>query len=169
MARRQRANLSEGRSWWRDVIQGKIFAQGFFVRGQLKPWILQNSFQLRPENKFFCILIIKERLHAQTISGREKPLFLFIPDRERKHAIKSVETALSPGFKTVDNNFAVRLRTKSVTAIQKFIAQAFIVINLAVVDQPKTSVFVTHRLRALGRQINDTQPPKAQADRPVYI
>ena len=106
-------------------------------------------------------------LDAEHIAGAEDLLLLRVPDNKGKHAAQLLHK-LAPAVLliAVQQHLGVAVRRKGVPRRDKLLAQRLKVVDLAVVDQHKTLVFVVHRLRTV-RKVNDAQA--AEAERHIRI
>src|SRR5947207_7736063 len=103
-----------------------------------------------------------ERLHSQPVSREEQRAPLAIPQREREHAAKPLDTGLAPCLPCMDDDFGVALRAKSMAELDEIGDQRSIIVDLAVVNNDDGAVLVPQRL--LSRlQIDDRQPPVAES------
>src|SRR5215471_21342891 len=84
MTRKQLANIFQWRAWSTDIHQSEVLSDGTGVDLSWHLRVAQQRFQLRRENKLVRSFIIIERLHAQPITGDEKPLPVLVPQGERE-------------------------------------------------------------------------------------
>src|ERR1700685_724297 len=86
-------------------------------------------------------------------------------DREGKHTAQLQDAIASHLFVEMDNHFCISLRIEAMTASSEIPAQFRKVVNLPVVDNADSLVFVENRLVTTG-QVDDAEPSYPQA-RPI--
>ena len=109
-------------------------------------------------------LRVVERFDADAVPGEEQLPPTRIPDRKGEHPVEVLDAARPVLLVEMDDGLAVSPRPVPVTFALKIGAQRFVVVDLAVVDDPHTAVLVGHRLMAGARQVDDRQPAMAQGD-----
>src|SRR6516164_6185303 len=107
-------------------------------------------------------MAVVEGLDAQPVAGGKEPAPSCIPEREGKHSAQPLHTMTSVFLIEVDDGFRVAPRAIAVSAGLQVWPQLFVIINLAVVNQPHVSIFVRERLVA-GLEIDDAQPAHRQS------
>ena len=145
------------------VLEGQVGAQGLGVDLPAETGMLQQALDLAAEQQLpLAGLGIVERFDAEHIAGAEELLLLRVPDNKGKHAAQLLHK-LAPAVLliAVQQHLGVAVRRKGVPRRDKLLAQRLKVVDLAVVDQHKTLVFVVHRLRTV-RKVNDAQATEAE-------
>src|ERR1700730_3779346 len=96
-------------------------------------------------------------------------MIFFIPQGEGKHPIESLQTIFTPLLECVDDDFAISSGAKHMSSMLQFLAQNRIVIDLPVVDEPELTVLIAHRLSSVGGEVDNSESPMSQANRPLYV
>ena len=91
---------------------------------------------------------VKQRLLAQPVAREQKAAFAIVGDRERKHAVQTLDTPLAVLFIRVHNHFGIGLGAEPVTACLELSAQSPMVVDLSVKHNPDGVILVGHRLVA---------------------
>ena len=107
-----------------------------------------------------------ERLHAETIAREEQPPARGVPDGEREHAPKPIDTGITPLLVGMDDGLGVGAGSIAMARLLEFLADGGVVVDLAVEHDPDRLVFVGERLMT-GCQVHDAQP--SVADRCLLI
>ena len=105
-----------------------------------------------------------ERLDAKTITRKEQPPFLAVPDRKGPHSIESPMTLDAPFTKRAEHNFRVGMGSKMMAARLQIGANFFEVVDLAVEDDHQIAAGIAERLVSRGRKIDDRQTRARQRD-----
>ena len=87
-----------------------------------------------------------------------------VEDRRGPHAFEPSEAISPPGPIGGEKDLGVAAADEDHAAAAKVVAQGFVVVDFAVEDDPNLSAGRGHRLMARRRQVDDRQPPRAQAD-----
>ena len=92
-----------------------------------------------------------------------------VPDGEGEHAAEALEAVDAPFLERVHDRLGVGVvGAKRVTAtFDQLTPDRRVVVDLAVEQQLHAAVLVRHRLHGLGIEIDDREPPEAEADRAV--
>ncbi len=106
---------------------------------------------------------VVQRLDAHPVASQEQRLGVGIPQREREHAAKALDTALTPRLPSVHDDFRVAARVELVTEGLQLGNQLLVVVDLAVEDDDDGAVLVVERLLT-GRDVDDGQPPMPQGN-----
>src|SRR6516165_11195141 len=107
----------------------------------------KQRFDFRCEQKttvLVCIIIIKQ-LDSQAIARKKKFAAPHIPDCEGEHAPQPLDATIAIFFVEVNNNFRVRRGTKLMPPSNQRRAKIGGVVTFAVVSDPSSRVFITHR------------------------
>src|SRR5438132_7701279 len=105
-----------------------------------------------------------ERLDAKTITRKEQPPFLAVPDRKGPHSIESPMTLDAPFTKRAEHNFRIGMGSKMMTARLQIGTNFFEVVDLAVEDDHQIAAGIAERLVSRGRKIDERQTRARQRD-----
>ena len=125
--------------------------------------MLQQRLQFRREQERLAGLDVVQRLLAHAIAPQEQSLPAHIPDREREHAVQTLDAGIAVFLVEMHQHFGVGPGAKSMTARFQLRPQLLEVVDLAVEDHPEGAVFVAHRLMAAG-EIDDRQAAESEAN-----
>src|SRR5947209_13859395 len=128
----------------------------------------EYSFYLRGENQATALLIKVERLDADVVAREHESFALRIPQCYGEVAFDVVHEVEAALFVKVNDRLAVGARLVLVPARFERGAQACVVVNLSVEDEPHAAPFApSHRLVARAREVNDRESPEAEAETPA--
>src|SRR5262249_30869148 len=96
-----------------------------------------------------------------------KPARTFVPQHEGIFAAQAMHELGAEVLVEMQRDLAVGARAKAVAALLQFALDAFIIVELAIDDDPGALVFVGDGLIA-GHQIDDAEPRMAEADAPMW-
>src|SRR5437773_12442745 len=96
-----------------------------------------------------------KRLDAHSVARAEQTLLRKINDRERPHAIESIDRLGPPLFVRMDDHLGVRVGPEDTSGVLELHAKLEVVVNLAVEDDPNGTIFVSHGLKSEGTQIDN--------------
>ena len=85
---------------------------------------------------------IEERPHAQPVAREKQGSFSYIPDRKRKLAIQPVQALGTKIFVEMQQDLRIRLSPEAVPARLQFRPQLRIIEDLAVENDPQTSILI---------------------------
>src|SRR5579875_1432129 len=168
MAGRQLANVFEGRRWFKNVTKVKILQEALrvsflqFRRGG------ENHFDFRAENQAIASDRVMYGLDPQPVPGKQKCLFTFVEDGKRKHPPQLVDTIRAVLLVQMNYNFGIRVGVKTMAERFKLPPQSGKIINLAVEDDPDSSILVMHRLTP-PPHVNDAKPAHPDSCKTVRI
>src|SRR5215467_7399958 len=80
----------------RGVVQRDKVSQGLIVYIPFQCWILKESLDLRSEQKSVRKHAVEQGFYTETVSYNPQSAFSFIPKRERKHTVETLETLNTP-------------------------------------------------------------------------
>ena len=106
-----------------------------------------------------------QRLDAQPVSRQQQPLALRIPQAEGEHPVQLAQQlgGVAAGLLVaMDEHLRVGVGAEAVALRQQWLAQAEVVVQLAVVREPDRAVLVAERLPALFREVDDGEPAVRQ-------
>ncbi len=150
------------------VVEGEIVVERLKVHAALDRVDRQQRPNLRAEREEVGRAVVVERLDAEAISREDQAARLLVPDSEREHSLKPLDTSLAHLFVQVDDHLRIAPGLEEVPLGEQLLPEIQIVVDLAVVGDPHCSVFVAHRLVS-GCQIDDAQPAGAERDRSIEI
>src|SRR4051794_6407914 len=102
------------------------------------------------------------------IAGHHESLTRAIPEREREHAPQVVDQVIAILLVQGDDDFAIAVGEKPIAVSVELAPQLWIVVDLAVADEPDRSGCIAQRLRAAGN-IDDREASMPQAHRAIVI
>src|SRR5580765_7470961 len=149
-------------SW--NIFIAEIFAEGSGIQVALNSGVLQERFNLGCEDQFSSRKAIVQWLFAHSIACEKQGSFFAVPQGEGKHAVELVQAFRSVFFVQVQDHFAVRMGSETMTFILKLLSELSVIVNLAVKREPHGLVFVGHRLLACRGEIDNAQPLMPESD-----
>jgi hypothetical protein len=109
-----------------------------------------------------------KRLDPDAVAREEEPPRPRIPDPDPEHALEPVEDGRAPLLEAVNDDFRVGVvRPEPVSEGGQLHPEFLVVVDLAVEDDRDRPVLVEHGLVGGGREVDDREPPEAEADAPV--
>jgi hypothetical protein len=119
----------------------------------------KQRFDFRSEKKTVgpSRMIVIKRLDAQAIASQEKLASSQIPDCEGEHTPQPLDATIAVLFVEVNNNFRVRRGAKLMTPSDQRRAKLGGVVTFAVVSDPYSRVFVTHRHMPAFAKVHDRE------------
>ncbi len=110
-----------------------------------------------------------ERFDAETVAGQEQPSLGRVPDREREHAVQSLDALLAPGMVRLDDDLAVAVGEEVIAGGTQFVAQLRVVVDGAVEHQRQAQLGIDQRLAGAVREVDDCEALVAEGERPVGV
>src|SRR5690606_13591891 len=107
---------------------------------------------------------VVERFDAEAIARDEHLALRSIVDGEGEHAAQLGEHALPPLAVGGEQPFGDRARAKGASARLELFAELDVVVDLPVEDDGVAALGIDHGLVPLGREIEDGEPPEAEAN-----
>lgn len=102
---------------------------------------------------------IVERLFAEAVAGQQQAPPPEVEHRQGEHSAEPIEELLAPLLVSVDERLGVAVvGFEPVATGGERLAEALVVVDFAVEDDPDRAVLVGHRLVCLLGQIDDGQP-----------
>src|SRR5258707_5419773 len=86
-----------------------------------------------------------------------------VANRKSKHTVQPLYAIRAFFFIQMNHNFSVCIGSKTMSLGAELLPQFREGIYLPVERNPHTTIFITHRHVAVGREINNGQSPAAQA------
>ena len=108
--------------------------------------------------------MVVERLHAEAVAGAEEPPRARVVEREGPHAVEAGERLGAPFRVGGEQHLGVRAGVEGVPEALQLRPQLDVVEDLAVVGDPEPPVGRAHGLVAGGAQVDDGEPPVAEAE-----
>src|SRR5258705_9851171 len=132
MTRPKQFHAVEERSLPESVLKSKVFGQGERVGRDLEIRERQKRLYLGGERQTVSNSRVVQRLDAEAIAGQQQTMASSVPQRECEHAVKLSQKAWAHLFIQMNDNFAIRLASESVTPSKQPGAEVHVVINLTV-------------------------------------
>ena len=117
MAGRQFFNALDKRARAGHVVQRKVLIESCEIKRARNCRMRQQHLELRAEIDLAGLMRIIQRFDAHSVSGQDKPLARFLPERQSKHAFEFFKTRCVPLQESSQNNFGVGVGSKTVTAV----------------------------------------------------
>ena len=105
--------------------------------------------------------VVVERLLAEAVAGERERLVALVPDRQREHAVQSLQRAGSPLAPRVQQHLPVPFGRERMTEASELVAKLAIVVDLAVEHQ--VQAIEVKRLVGAWVQIDHRQAAKRKA------
>ena len=109
------------------------------------------------------VLGIKQRADADAVAREHQLAFALVPERDGELSLGLEKHALAELFVEMDPGFGVAMRGEPMAALEQFLAQLGIFVELAFEGDPDVARFVRERLPAAG-DVDDRQPAIAERD-----
>src|SRR5580704_15098961 len=131
--------------------------ESFFVDLRVNPRNLQQGFDFGRKGKTASLLHVVERFYSEMITCHKQsgPAGAQVANAEREHTVQAFNAVRAFLLVEVNNHFRVGLRHKSMTLHLQLMAQLGKIVDLAVVGDPDSSVFVAHGHVTAGGKVND--------------
>src|SRR5262249_59195910 len=111
-----------------------------------------------------------ERLDPQPVPDQMQLPGIAIPDSQGKHPNEPSYSPLhTPGFKPCQHYFRIGMPPEAVAVSCQLSAHLSVIEHLAVENEGVSPTGRSHRLMALGRQVDDREPTKSQRDPAIGI
>src|SRR5208282_2303983 len=130
--------------------------------------VSEYGFQFRTKNEAVSSSGVKQRSHANAITGEEKLLVPRIPDREGPlpvHVLDAIRTIFQV---EPQDDLSVRLGRKLVPLLDQIFAQLNKVEDFTIESDPEGSSIRLHWLVAAGN-VNNAEPVMCQSNRAVCV
>ena len=133
-------------AWFSDVAVCQIGSQGNRIDFAFKPAGGSNTtgkgLSLRSEPQVSVVVRVIEWFFSDSISGKHKAVFRFIPYCQGKHAIEVPNEIKSLFFVQVDHNLCIGGRSELVATGFELLPQLREVVDLAIQDHEDRFVFI---------------------------
>lgn len=112
----------------------------------------EERFYLGRKDKTACVFVVKQRLHADSVTGKKELFFLFLPHGKGVYSVELVEAGLAPGDVCPEQYLRVAGGGERNARRFKLRADFGGVVKLAVIDDSVAveGGFTGHRLGASG-------------------
>ena len=112
----------------------------------------EERFYLGRKDKTTCVFVVKQRLHADSVTGKKELFFLFLPHGKGVYPVELVEARLAPGDVCPEQYLRVAGGGERNARRFKLRADFGGVVKLAVIDDSVAveGGFTGHRLGASG-------------------
>ena len=110
-----------------------------------------------------------ERLDAETVPGQAEGSALFVPNRQREHALEHRERRLAPFRVGAQGDFGIGAPAKAMSSRFQRLPQRKVVVDFAVVDDGEAPVAAEHRLVAVVGEVDDAEPRVREAQAPARV
>ena len=97
-----------------DVLVSQISVDGSRVDRLREVGRASKGFEFAGEIELISMMPIEQWFFAKSISGKDQPILLRIPNGDSKHAIEVLEAIGAEVFVEVNNRFSVAMRTEAV-------------------------------------------------------
>ena len=105
-----------------------------------------------------------QRFDAESIAREQERPLDAVPERQREHAAHARQSGRTFSGEQPQQHFGVARRCEPVAAFLELAAQLPVVVDLSVEHDSIPRVRRRHRLRAIGRRIDDGEPPVREHD-----
>src|SRR4051812_36467832 len=167
MAWRQFLDVFEDAQRVRYIAQRKVRIERFRARLARYRRVLQQRFQFGSEDQSpGAGKGVIKRLLTSAITRYEKRALLVIPDRKRKHAAQVIDAGCAVLLVGVNYPFSIGTRLEDVPVRFQLSLQLLKVVDLAVEDDSRATIFARDWLMSTGK-VDDRQAPHAEGH-PVF-
>src|SRR5216684_4542483 len=102
-----------------------------------------------------------QRFLAEAVACDQERLAALVPEGECKHATQFLHAIGAHLFVKMNNDFGIGVSIKTMAAGFEFRPQFRKIVNFAIEDDPRGTVFVEDGLMTAGK-VNDAEPPHSQ-------
>src|SRR5205085_7356795 len=134
------------------------------VRLELRLAIAPEGARLAREHEPAAARAVVERLDPKAVARAEEPSPRAVPEREGPHAVEALDAALAPLAVGGEDDLGVGRAAEAVALGLELAAELPVVVDLAVVDEPKRAVLAREGLVARVAQVDDREPAEAERD-----
>ena len=128
--------------------------------------ILEQRLDLGGKGDAAMVDAVVERLDANPIADQPQAALARVPQRDREHPAEPVQAVDAPLLERMQDDFGVGMARLPPVSAQCFelLPHLGVVVDFAVEHDLQPAVLVGHRLVGHRREIDDRQPPVAEAD-----
>src|SRR5262245_53435474 len=87
-----------------------------------------------------------QRFFAHSVTCEEQTPARFVPERECKHAVESVQRFIAPLLISVNDDFGITFGAENMAEFLKFKTEIREIVNLSIEDHHDGAVFIGDRL-----------------------
>ena len=168
VAGRQLPHARHDRAGTRDVAEHEeSIDRGRVELAQLR-LSLKERRQFGGKQQLAVALVHEQRLLAEAVARQEQASAGLVPESEGEHALQRVDQRVAELLVQVHEHLGVAARGEAMTARGQILAQARVVVDLAVEDHPNRAVLVAERL-VPALDVHDRQTPDPDRDAGVRI
>jgi hypothetical protein len=139
----------------RSVVQAGIQRERGRIDAALEERVREDCFDLGPEKEARGSGCIEQRLDAEAVTDQPETPKAFIPDREREHSPKPVDTLHPPLLVCVHHDLAITRGGEAMPEVDQLGSERAEVIYLSIESEPDGKVLVVKRLGCVVREVQD--------------
>src|SRR5262249_11876127 len=129
-----------------------------------------QRFGLRGEQEGAALIAVVERLLANAVSCKVENAIPVVPDCKSEHSDETLESAgEAPFAESRQHDFRVAPAAETMASSLELRSQTPVIVDLAVEGHDEPTVFRTHRLVAVCREVQDRQAADPEGDAPPRI
>jgi hypothetical protein len=156
MAGGKLAHAFDNRGVVRDVTVGEEILDPLRARQAAQQGMGEQPLELRGEDQGAVgQLGVEERLHTEPVASEEQRVRHAVVNGEGEHAVELVEAIGAPAGPALEDDLGVAFGAEPMTPRLQLGAHLTVIVDLAVVADRETALFVEHRLRGGVREIDD--------------
>src|ERR1039457_7150251 len=146
MSGRKFENVAEHRLWIGNPKEGQVLMECFFVDLRFNPRNLQQGLDFGRKGKTTSLLHVVERFCSEMITCHKQsgPAGAQVANAECEHSAQALNAAWASLRVEVNNYFRAGLRRKAMALRLQIAAQLGKIVDLAVVGDPDSPVFIAH-------------------------
>jgi hypothetical protein len=120
--------------------------------------------RLGGEHERAVLPAVVERFHAEPVPRAEQLTVLRVPQREREHTVETAQAVGAPAPVCGEHDFGVGAGLEPLAGRFQLLAQLDVVVDLAVVRDPRLALDIADRVVACSAQVDDRKPAIHQPD-----
>src|ERR1700733_10509892 len=157
MSSRKFENVAEQRLWIGNPKKGHVLMERFFVDLRFNPWNLEQGLDFGRKGKTASLLHVVARFDSEMISCHKQggAAGAQVANAECEHTVQAFNAVWAFLLVEVNDDFSLALRRKSVPLHLQIAAQFGEIVDLTVVGDPDSSIFVAHGHVPAGGKVND--------------
>ena len=140
----------------------QVVIESFFVYLRRHGWVLHDRFYLGSKDEEPVPVIKVKRLDAGAIARQHQLFAVSVPQSDRVITFDILNKVQAAFFVEMEDRFRISARSIDMAALFQSLAEACMIVNLAVENQPHAIGAAMHRLMARFGQIDDRQTSKAE-------
>src|SRR6202035_4798899 len=142
MSRRKFVDVAKRRLRIGNVSEIKIVEDPLAIDFSQPGSSFEQRLDLGPEYQPLSVDSVMQRLLAEAVTGQKQRSISGVINREREHPTQSAHTVAADLLIEMENGLSIGVGAENVAAGAKLVAQLNEVINLSVIDNPNSFVFV---------------------------